>query len=123
MLSSKERERERISYGIKVQAICQLLLAALLILKIDQICLDTFLFLHGIGWKRYNNVHLGIQQRTHGNFNRLRVQYGGTRNIVWFLQNYSETNAILLPGGYKGVTSNSSQLTLPRKKFGSSMSR
>ena len=56
---------------------------------------------------RRSFLNNGIQQRTHGNFNRLPhngFMTNELKNIVMFLQNYAETNAILLPGripGYK----------------------
>ena len=49
----------------------------------------------------------GIEERIHGNKNHLAHNGFSTdelRNIVTFLQNYAEKNAILLPGkipGYK----------------------
>ena len=77
-----------------------------------QICLNTFLFLHGIGKRRYDAVRTyylsnGIEERIHGNTNHLPHNGLSTdelRSIVSFLQNYAEENAILLPGripGYK----------------------
>ena len=68
--------------------------------------------MHEIGKRRYNNVRhsfhqFGIQERSHGNSNRLSHNAFTTlelKAIVLFLKNYSEENAILLPGripGYK----------------------
>ena len=71
-----------------------------------------FLFLHSIGRRRYDAVKhsyltVGVSERTHGNFNRL-PHHGFTTNdlkqVVKFITNYAEENAILLPGripGYK----------------------
>ncbi len=71
-----------------------------------QICLKAFLFLHGIGRRRYDTVRQyylenGIEYRIHGNTKRL-PHHGFTAEelkiIVSFLQNYAEQNATLLPG-------------------------
>ena len=77
-----------------------------------QICRTTFLFLHGIGKRRLDNVRVsyendGLISRTHGNCNR-RPHNGFTTHelihCVTYIKNYAETNGILLPGripGYK----------------------
>ncbi len=77
-----------------------------------QICLNSFLFLHCMGRWRYeaikkNCLSEGIQERVHGNSKHLPHNEFTTdelKSIVFFMQNYAEENAILLPGripGYK----------------------
>ena len=97
-------------HGVQVSSYC--LPCELFHPNLSQICLNTFLFLHGIGRRRYDNVRhsleqFGVQERGHGNRNRLSHNGFTTpelKTIVCFLKNYSEENAILLPGripGYK----------------------
>ena len=94
-----------------------------------RICRTTFLKLHGIGmlvcsvyYIIINNTFIGkdrlialqrhyqgvgLTMRQHGNHKRLphnAMSFEETKYVVWFLQNYAEANAILLPGripGYK----------------------
>ena len=71
-----------------------------------QICWTTFLFLHGIGKRRLDNVQIshennGLILRTHGNSNC--KQYNGFTtheliHTVTYIKNYEEANGILLPG-------------------------
>ena len=83
-----------------------------------QVCLNTFLFLHGIGKWRYDAVRTycmnnGIEERIHGNTNHLAHNGFSTdelRNIVTFLQNYAEENTILLPGNIPGYKRTDLQL-------------
>ena len=83
-----------------------------------QICLKTFLFLHGIGRYRYDAVRHhylenGIEDRTHGNSKRLPFHGFTTEElkcVVSFLQNYAEQNAILLPGRIPGFKRTDLQL-------------
>ena len=66
----------------------------------------TFCFLYGIGkdWLRAVKEHYlanGLETRTHGNKKRLPHNASSPEtinNVVTFLQNYAEENAILLPG-------------------------
>lgn len=78
----------------------------------QEICKKTFCFLYGIGKDRLRLVkeHYlsnGLETRVHGNRKRLPHNYVSIEvinNVVKFLQNYAEENAILLPGripGYK----------------------
>lgn len=78
----------------------------------NEVCKKTFCFLYGIGKDRLRLVkeHYlsnGLETRVHGNRKRLPHNYisiEAVNKIVKFLQNYTEENAILLPGripGYK----------------------
>ena len=70
------------------------------------VCKKTFLFLHGIGreWLKAVKKHYkeeGLQVRQHGNSKRTphhAMPFAAIRNVVSFLCNYAEENAILLPG-------------------------
>ena len=70
------------------------------------ICKKTFLFLHGIGNNRFRALRKhyeeeGLQVRQHGNSKRTphhAMPFAAIRNVVNFLHNYAEENAILLPG-------------------------
>ena len=70
------------------------------------VCKKTFLFLHGIGNDRLKAVkkhykEQGLQVRQHGNSKRTpqhAMPFAAIRNVVSFLCNYAEENAILLPG-------------------------
>ena len=77
-----------------------------------EVCKKTFCFLYGIGKDRLRSVkeHYlanGLETRVHGNTKRLPHNHSSPEtinNVVKFLQNYAEENAILLPGripGYK----------------------
>ena len=77
-----------------------------------EICKKTFCFLYGIGKDRLRSVkeHYlanGLETRVHGNRKRLPHNSNSPEtinNVVKFVQNYAEVNAILLPGripGYK----------------------
>ena len=77
-----------------------------------EICKKTFLFLHGIGKDRLQNVkdHYkveGIQVRINKNTKctpHHAMPFFAKRHVLTFLNNYAEENAILLPGripGYK----------------------
>ena len=77
-----------------------------------RVCLKTFLFLHDISTKKYKALKRhyhenGIATRQHGNEGRLpanTMTRDDINNLLRFLDNYSEENAILLPGripGYK----------------------
>ena len=69
-----------------------------------------FLFLHNIGYKRYNRLkraylNKGLEPLTHGNSFHLPHNAFTTedlKNIVVFLTNYAEAHAILLPGRIPG---------------------
>ena len=70
-----------------------------------EVCKKTFCFLYGIGKDRFRAVkeHYlvnGLETRTHGNKKRLPHNASSPetiQNVVTFLQNYAEENAILLP--------------------------
>ena len=77
-----------------------------------RVCLKTFLFQHDISTKKYEALKKyyhknGIAIRQHGNEGRLPANTLARDDIdklLTFLDNYSEENAILLPGripGYK----------------------
>ena len=71
-----------------------------------EVCKKTFCFLYGIGKDRLravkeNYLGNGLVTRTHGNKKRLPHNASSPdtiNNVVMFLQNYAEENAILLPG-------------------------
>lgn len=71
------------------------------------VCMNGFLFLHGIGRKRLRLLRkrvseFGIQSVKHGNTGRvpaIKVQsFDDVKRVVTFLQNYAENNALILPG-------------------------
>ena len=70
------------------------------------VCLQTFLFLHGIGKKRFRNLvkHYrlnGVAPRTHGNYKRKpwhAATFEEKEHVVKFITNYAETHALPLPG-------------------------
>ena len=70
------------------------------------ICLATFLFLHGIGKKRYRNLikHYklnGVSARMHGNSKRKpwnAAHFDDKERAVTFITNYAEVHALPLPG-------------------------
>ena len=77
-----------------------------------RVCRKTFLFLHGIGKRKFELIKAhfassGLTPRTHGNTecapaNTLIMEE--VRNVVVFVTQHAEANAILLPGripGYK----------------------
>ena len=71
-----------------------------------KVCKKTFCFLYSIGKDRLravkeNYLANGLVTRTHGNKKHLphnAISPETINNIVMFLQNYAEENAILLPG-------------------------
>ena len=74
-------------------------------------CMYGFLFLHSIGWKRLRLLRkqvsvYGIQSVRHGNTGRVlaaKMQtFDDVKNVVKFLQNYAENNALVLPEGAAG---------------------
>lgn len=77
-----------------------------------EVCKTTFCFLYGVGRRRVmaikdNYLTNGLETRIHGNRKKLphnHTTHTAITNLVKFLQNYTEDNAILLPGripGYK----------------------
>lgn len=77
-----------------------------------RICRNTFLFLHGVSKHRLlalrgSYLSEGLVPRVHGNTGRAPAHalvMGDVRNIITFVAQYAEANAILLPGrvpGYK----------------------
>ena len=70
------------------------------------LCKATYNFLHGVGNHRVKAVKLnylenGLSVRTHGNTRKSphnALSFIQVSNIVKFIQNYAEQNAILLPG-------------------------
>jgi len=86
------------------------------------ICMNAFLFLHGIGRKRLRLlqkrvIKFGIAPVKHGNAgkkpaNACRME--DVEKVVMFLRNYAENNALVLPGKTKGVrTGDSRTMLLP----------
>ena len=77
-----------------------------------QICEKMFRFLHTIGETRYRNLKKSLQShglatRAHGNLKRSPVHalsLSSTEFVVRFLLNYSEQNALLLPGRVPGYS-------------------
>ena len=75
-------------------------------------CLKTFCFLHAVGESRLKAVRKhylenGMEGRVHKNTKRLppkALSWEDTITFTKFMENYTETHAILLPGripGYK----------------------
>ena len=69
------------------------------------VCRKTFLFLHGIGKDRLQNIRdhykeEGLQARIYKNTKRspYHAMPFDTTYVLTFLENYAEENAILLPG-------------------------
>ena len=70
------------------------------------ICQKMFLFIHGIGMKRFRNLmkHYqlnGVTTRTHGNVRRLpwnASTVGDKERAIKFIENFAEVNALPLPG-------------------------
>ena len=97
-------------HGIRVSRYSYYKSTVQLIITFTQVCMTTFLFLHGIGKGRLDNVKqsyqcFGIEERIHGNAKRLPHNGFTTdelKAIVSFLVNYAEENAILLPGRIPG---------------------
>ena len=85
-----------------------------------QIWWTTFLFLHGIGKRRLDNVQVSYENfrlisRTHGNCN-CRPHNGFTAHelihTIMYIKNYAETNRIHLPGWIPGYKRTDIQLLL-----------
>ena len=78
----------------------------------QEVCSSMFFFLHSIGAKRRRNlishfIENGIAPRIHGNTGRLpnhTLPLKSTEYVVQFLLNYSEENALLLPGRVPGYS-------------------
>lgn len=74
------------------------------------ICKTTFCFLYGVGRRRImalkeSYLANGLETRIHGNKKQLphnQMTHRAITNVVKFLQNYAEENAILLPGRIPG---------------------
>ena len=74
------------------------------------LCKATYNFLHGVGNHRVKAVKHsylvnGLSVRTHGNTRKSphnALSYVQINNIIKFIQNYAEQNAILLPGRIPG---------------------
>ena len=74
--------------------------------KTRHICLKTFMFLHGIGKKRFHTLmkHYqlnGVTVRTHGNVCRLPWNASTVHDkqrAVTFIKNFAEANSLPLPG-------------------------
>ena len=74
--------------------------------KTRHICLKTFMFLHGIGKKRFRTLmkHYqlnGVTVRTHGNVCRLPWNASTVHDkqrAVTFIKNFAEANSLPLPG-------------------------
>lgn len=71
-----------------------------------EVCKTTFCFLYGVGRRRImalkdSYLANGLETRVHGNRKQPphnRMTHRAITNVVTFLQNYAEENAILLPG-------------------------
>ena len=71
-----------------------------------EVCKTTFCFLYGVGRRRImalkdSYLANGLETRIHGNRKRLphnQMTHRAMTNMVKFLENYAEENAILLPG-------------------------
>ena len=71
-----------------------------------EVCKNTFCFMYGVGRRRIMTLKdsylaNGLETRIHGNRKRLphnHVTHTEITNMVRFLENYAEENAILLPG-------------------------
>ena len=82
------------------------------------ICLKTFLFLHGIGIKRFKNIAKSFQEngflpRVHGISKRLPhhcLSLPSVQHVISFLVNYTEENGLLLPGRLPGYRSSDMKL-------------
>jgi len=77
-----------------------------------KVCRSAFLFLYGIGVKRFKNLQKhydqhGLSARTHGNFGKTThhaTTMEDAQHALTFLFEYAEIHALLLPGrvpGYK----------------------
>lgn len=74
--------------------------------KTRNICLKTFMFLHGIGKKRFRNLlkHYqlnGLAVRTHGNTRKLPWNSSTIEDkerAIIFIKNFGEANSLPLPG-------------------------
>lgn len=75
-----------------------------------QLCKVTFNFMYGLGNHRVPNIRKhfisnGLEVRTHGNTKRAphhASSFNTIKNTIFFIQNYAEQNAILLPGRIPG---------------------
>ena len=82
------------------------------------VCRTMFLFLHGIGKKRLENLAAsfrdhGLSPRTHGNAKKLphnALSFSSTQFFVKFVFNYAEQHALLLPGRVPGYSRSDIQL-------------
>jgi len=72
----------------------------------QQVCRKTYLFTYGLGEKRFKNLckhfdQFGLTSRKHGNAGKSPVNVISPereKNIVTYIQNYADENAIPLPG-------------------------
>ncbi len=77
-----------------------------------QICIETFRFLHVVGAKRLKNIVKsikmnGIAPRIHGNIKRMPLNtltLKEVQDVIYFLLNYCEKHALLLPGRVPGYS-------------------
>ena len=87
----------------------------------NRVCKDTFLFVHGIGPKRYKNLVAhndknGLISRVHGNAKRLpanTISLEWTRSIYNFIENFATIHALPLPGRLPHQYSDEKALLLP----------
>ena len=76
----------------------------------NKICRNTYLFLHCMGKKKYENIkasvtQVGILPRQHGNYRRVphnALTLDETQAVVTYITNYTEENGICLPGRIPG---------------------
>ena len=74
------------------------------------ICRKTYLFLHNMGKKKYENIKASVKQdgilpRQHGNLRRVphnALTLEETQAVVTYITNYTEENGIYLPGRIPG---------------------
>ena len=86
-----------------------------------KVCKTTYLFLHGIGPKRFKNLlsHFdqnGLVSRTHGNTKRSpanTLPFSTTQEVVKFINNFALLHALPLPGRLPGQFSDQKALLLP----------
>ena len=77
------------------------------------VCRTTFTFLHGVGKHKVNGIkkHFldhGLSTRIHGNTKKRphnALTFSMILNVLKFIQNYAEKNALLLPGRIPGFKS------------------
>ena len=93
-----------------------------------RICRKTYMFLHTIGKKRYNNLKAsvktdGVLPRQHGNLRRVpkhAFELDDTQAVITFITNYTEEHGIHLPG-FKQTDIQLLPCHTTKKQFGDSI--